>query len=192
MHRIDGDGAWLDTAHAGARYLIRVRDRGLATAELAHDHWLLYALAGLYRQRPEPEYVDHAMRIASAIVAAQRTGGVAPDYVGGFADVPRATQVATRAEGLMAAYALARHAGRDAQAQAILRAAERAAALQLSTQIDQARAMYLPNGQAAMGGFTGSHTQLEVRIDYVQHHLSALMALAEALEAGPSAMTKMP
>ncbi|MEM9494122.1 MAG: hypothetical protein AAGC55_33560, partial [Myxococcota bacterium] len=183
LHSADGDAAWLDVAEAGARYLIRVRDRGIATADLVHDHWLLYALDRLYRQRPDPLYLDHAMRIAQAIIGKQRTEADYPDHVGSYSTSPRSTPVATRNEGLLAAHALARDFGRPDMAAAILKAVILGTGVQLATLIDPARAMHLPDPQRALGGFTRSFVNYEVRIDYVQHNLSALLVLADLLDA---------
>lgn len=180
LYELDRDPSWLDTAEAGARYLIEVRDRGLATRDLIHDHWLLYALERLHSERPRPLYLDHAVRIVQAILDAQIRSSPFPDHVGGYESSPRSTPVATRNEGLLAAYRLARNTGRVDLARAILEAVELGAKIQLAMQIDPARAMYLPNPQAALGGFTRGYIHFEVRIDYVQHSLSAFLALMSA------------
>ena len=181
MHAVDGDRRWLDVAERGARFLIEVRDADVATADLLHDHWLLYALAELHRQRPRDLYLTHALRIASAIVGAQNRAPGFADYVGTYGSPPRSTPVATRSEGLLAAYSLARANQRDAVAAEILETVRLNIGFQLQTQISRARALYLARPERSLGGFTRSLTNFEVRIDYVQHNLSSLLALRRVL-----------
>ena len=47
---------------------------------------------------------------------------------------------------------------------------------QLQTQFRPESVMYLDNPQRAMGGFHASLTDYEIRNDYVQHNISALLA----------------
>ena len=43
--------------------------------------------------------------------------------------------------------------------------------------------MYLNDPQRSLGGFRRSLTNFEIRIDYVQHNISALVALYRIFEA---------
>jgi len=52
---------------------------------------------------------------------------------------------------------------------------------QLATQSREDNAMYLRNPPRALGGFRGAFDNYEVRIDYVQHNISALLGLREIL-----------
>ena len=174
---LDGDPQWLDTAERAARYLIETRDAGLEESKLPHDHWLLYALNELYRERANPIYLEHAMRLARTIVRSQNRGSRYPDWQGSFYRPPRSTPTATRAEGLLAAYALARDFD-PPEASAILEAVRLCLAFQLQTQFRPESAMYLPDPQRSLGGFHASLTNDEIRIDFVQHNISALLAAA--------------
>jgi len=184
LHRLDGDPAWLAAARRGADYLIDGRDAGKATAELPHDHWLLMALAELDELTGDPRYAAHGVRIAEAIVGAQRTRSPHPDWIGSYYDPPRTTPTATRAEALVAMDLPARRTGRDRRpiAEALLRMA----AFQRRCQLTAENALYLPRPDRAAGGFRRSLTDWEVRIDYVQHSVSSLLGLREILlrEAG--------
>jgi hypothetical protein len=182
IYAVDPDEGWLDTAEQGALYLINVRDGGLADDQLDHDHWLLYALNDLYRHRPNPIYLEHAMRIAGAIVATQQIAPSDPDWAGGYLTAsdtrgPRSTPTAIRTEGLSAAYLLARDFGKPAQADAIRTALRRGVAFQLQTQYRPESVLYFKNPRRALGGFHGSLVTSEIRIDYVQHNISSLLAL---------------
>lgn len=179
LHALDGDPQWVDAAMANARYLTQGRDAGLTRGELPHDHWLLYALRELHRARPEPWLMEEAERYGMAIVAAQRETRDPADWTGSFYSPPRCAPSATRAEGLLAAHALLLDGG-DAfglPAADMLRAAERAMAFCLQLQFDPLSAIHLDAPRRTHGGFRKSMTNYTVQIDYVQHSLSALLAL---------------
>jgi hypothetical protein len=182
LNALDQDPNWLDVAERGARWLIQVRDGGLADHQLAHDHWLLYALNELYRVRPDPLYLDHAMRIAGAIVMSQRVDHEQPDWAGSYRsgpadELPRSTPAATRSEGLLAAYLLARdYVGPDSAAP-IMEAIRRGTAFQLRNQLRPESVMHLPDPSQALGAFKRGLYDAESRIDYAQHSISSLLAL---------------
>ncbi len=184
VHAVDGDERWLDVAARNARYLITVRDKGVPTRKLIHDHWLLYALNDLHRARPNSIYLEHAMRIAEAILGRNRTKPMFPDWLGSYYSPPRSTPSATRTEGLTAAYALARDFGRVEFAESILAGIERTARFQIHNQLRPVRAMYLPDPEWTIGGFTHGLENFEVRIDFVQHNVSALLAYHRILAQG--------
>lgn len=175
LHRLEPRPEWLETARRGADWLIDVRDAGKETRELPHDHWLLMGLDELYAATGDGRYLEHARRIAQAIVEARRTEPEPPDWVGSYYDPPRSTPVATRAEGLVAMHRLARRTGLDPAPYRV--ALLGMAAFQLKTQLRPESALYLPRPDRAVGGFRRSLTTWEVRIDYVQHNVSALLGL---------------
>ena len=181
LHALDPLEKLLDATEAAARYLIEVRDSGIPTPRLVHDHWLLYALNELYRRRPRELYMTHALRIARAITLAQNRTPPYPDYLGSFYNPPRSTPTATRMEGLLAAYSLARDFGRVKDADRFRRAIRLGIGFQLRTRFGPAKAMYMENPERPMGGFHRSLTNFEIRIDYVQHNLSALLAFHRLL-----------
>lgn len=185
LHRHDGDPLWLRTAVRGADWLIDVRDAGKTVAELPHDHWLLMGLDELHQLTGDERYAAHSAKIARAIVEAQRTRSPDVDWIGSFYDPPRSTPTATRAEGLVAYYRLATRAGVDNRP--ILQALLRMAAFQRRCQLTPESALYLPRPDRALGGFRRSLTNWEIRIDYVQHNVSALLGLRSILLAESSA-----
>lgn len=177
----DPQEGWLDAAEQGAQYLIKVRDQGLSVEELAHDHWLLYGLNELYRHRLNPLYLEHAMRIAQAIVRAQNREPEYPDWLGSYYKPPRSTPTATRSEGLCAAYQLARDFKTSIEPDQILKAMELGIAFQLQTQFRPESVMYLSDPQRSLGGFHSSLTNFRLRIDYTQHNISSLLCGARVL-----------
>ncbi len=181
LYRVDPRDEWLATARRGADWLIDVRDAGKATQDLPHDHWLLMGLDELHQLTGDERYVAHASRIAQAIVDAQRLRSQHIDWVGSFYDPPRSTPTATRAEGLVAMHAIGKRTGADTQP--VLAALVRMATFQLRTQLTPESTLYVPRPDLAHGGFRRSLTNWEVRIDYVQHNLSALLGLRQILLA---------
>ncbi|MEE8523509.1 MAG: hypothetical protein V3T72_06225 [Thermoanaerobaculia bacterium] len=192
VRRPEPDPAWIDAAERGARWLIEVRDRQVPDNALNHDHWLLYALDELYRLRPNPLYLQHATRITGAILGRQRQRRPEfPDWLGSYYRPPRSTPTATRSEGLGAAYLMVRDAGRigpghhrpgrEQQQAALLEALELGVRFQLQTQLLPENVLYLADPGRALGGFHRSLTDYEIRIDYVQHNISALLLLRRIL-----------
>ena len=179
LYRVDPQDAWLAAARAGADWLIDVRDAGKPTSALPHDHWLLMGLDELHQLTGDERYATHAARIAKAIVAAQRTASPHRDWIGSFYDPPRSTPTATRAEGLVAATRMARRTGQDETP--LIQALERMAGFQLRCQVTPENGLYLPRPDLARGGFRRSLTNWEIRIDYVQHNVSALLGLRSLL-----------
>lgn len=182
LYSITKDEGWLDAADKGARYLINVRDRGIPTEKLTHDHWLLYALNELHRYRPDPLYLNHSMRIAKAIRLGQNRNPQFTDYLGSYHVPPRSTPTATRSEGLLAAYRLAKDFGRKEEAQRIMETVNLNIRFQLQTQFRPETVMYVADPQRCLGAFHNSLTNFDIRIDYVQHNISALLALCRILQ----------
>ncbi len=180
---------WLDAAEKGARWLIETRDRDVSDHRLNHDHWLLYALNELHRRRPDPLYLKHAERITGAILRLQNRRPPYPDWLGTYYNPPRSTPTATRSEGLAAAYLLARDFGRQEPAARLLEGLKLGVRFQLKTQFRPESVLYLPDPRRTLGGFRRGLDNYEIRIDYVQHNISALLLLRRILleqTAGPS------
>jgi hypothetical protein len=185
LHELDHNERWSAAAHRGARWLITVRDAGVAIDDLDHDHWLLYGLREVYENKPDPLYVEHAKKIVQAIAAIQHHGKSKKqaDWNGGFRSPPRSTPAATRSEGLGAAYALFVGANESSQAQIARDVMEKAIKFQLRTQFTKDQLSSIDGDPAAVGAFHESLDEYGIRIDYVQHNISALL-LFESLRKG--------
>ncbi len=184
LYAVDGDTTWLDMAEKGAKWLINIRDMNKTRDDLDHDHWLLYALNDLYRFRPDPLYLKHAFRITEAILHLQRQeperehpdpDGAGSAWIGSYYTPPRSTPTATRTEGLVSAYHLARLAGDTLRAEQILKGINLGIQFELRTQCDRKRSEEFRNPSRALGGFFESLDEYNIRIDYVQHNISALL-----------------
>ena len=142
------------------------------------DHWMAYVLNELCRYRRRELYMKHALRISSAIMSSLQRNPEVPNYLGGAYHTPRSTPTATRMDGLLASYALARDFGQSKDAKRMWEAINLGVGFLLRTQIGPEKAIYLDDPEKCLGAFHGSLTDYEIRIDYVQHNISALLAFS--------------
>ena len=178
LFKLNRDKRLFDSARRGAEYLIESQRR---MASLPPDAWLMQALEALFRIERAPKFAEHAIALAEAMLAEQYTARDSPLYAGGFRPgPPRATPAASRAEGMVAAYRLA-SAIKDSRALKIADALKASARFQLSQQFDVDNSFFLPDPGRAAGGFREGVTSMRIRIDFVQHNISSLLGVAEAL-----------
>jgi len=178
LSAVTGDRRFIDAAHRGADWLINVRDAGKESADLNSDHWFLYALNELHADQALEQYVVHTRKITDRIVNEQHWGlrGSKKDWNGGYGDPPRSTPAATRSEGLAAAVRLFRRANDPVYEARAMTALDRSIPFQLRTQMTPAKARRLAADSISIGGFHESLDEYSIRIDYVQHNLSAILA----------------
>lgn len=182
LYRLTGDEALLDAAEAAARYEIAETDTGALTGDTV-NHWELIALDALDRQRPRDPWAERARGLAALIAADQHVAGEPMHEIGAFGDPPRPSP--TRLEGLAAAHRLLDRTSRDPAGDArrdLSRALALGVARQLELQYRPADALFLDRPRQALGGFRLLPSQRQVRIDHVQHNLSAILALLRLKE----------
>jgi hypothetical protein len=178
LFRLTGEKRLFDSARRGAEYLIESERR---MSILPPDAWLMQALEALFKVERAPRYAEHAIALAEAMIAEQYTENDSPAYAGGFRPgPPRATPAASRAEGMVAAYRLARSI-KDSRASKIAAALKASARFQLSHQFDKSNSSSLAAPEKATGGFREGVTSMRIRIDFVQHNISSLLGISEAL-----------
>ena len=176
LYRIDRDRRWLEIAGRGVRHLIESRAE-IDIDDLPADHWLLIAIGELLAlDAPEALGVSAgamragALRIADKIISEQRAGG-------SFGASPRSTPAATRLEGLLAL--LGAMAPGDPERSRIEAAVRRGLGFLLTCQVGT------PGLRA--GGVVrrcppdAGRRDAEIRIDYVQHALSAFLGARRLL-----------
>jgi hypothetical protein len=180
LYAIDPQPAYLDSARRAADWVVRVRDVDVSQDNQEHDHWISYAFNDLYRVARDEAYVEHAYKIARAIVSKQHRAGnsPAPDWVGTFYE-GQTTPGATRLEAYAADIVLSRVAGRPEAW--LLDPAREVAASMLGQQFGPDNEYWLPNPGKAYGGVRESLFVQDVRIDYVQHAMSAWLHLAREI-----------
>jgi hypothetical protein len=190
LYAIDPQQAYLDAARKAADWVIRVRDGGASEDNQEHDHWMTYALNELYRVTRDDAYMEHAYKIARAIQKKERgPDAPAPDLVGTFYD-GQSTPASTRLEAYDADIALSRFAGKPEDW--LLGPAKAAACSILGQQYDAADGYWLKNPAKADGGVRESLFVADVRIDYVQHAMSAWLHLARLLRDPAYGKTGVP
>jgi hypothetical protein len=175
LYRLNRDSKLLDAARRGADYLVAAQRR---QRDLPADAWLVQALESIYETTKEARYAEHAIDLAASMAASLYPEDGPEGYAGAVAPgIPRATPTASRSEGILAGYRLARGTG-DARAGGLLAAARRAAGFQLTQQFNPDNSFFLANPGRAAGGFHESLDSTRIRIDYVQHNISSQLGLA--------------
>ncbi|MDR0868221.1 MAG: hypothetical protein LBP75_07075 [Planctomycetota bacterium] len=185
LYRRDGDRRWLNAAIRGSKYLSLSRE---LSGDYPPDHWLLIAGERLLPVLPpvalwtRAEFFRQTRKICEVILRAQLVDYALAGEYGAMRIGGQTAPTATMAEGLLAAINYLPPA--DAALRARLQlAAERAVNFLLRAQIKTG---------AERGGVPHSATADllrvaperrragEIRIDYVQHALSAFVRLAES------------
>ncbi|WP_233254356.1 glycoside hydrolase family protein [Salipaludibacillus keqinensis] len=185
LYQVDKNEKWLDLAENEANYLINIRDKEADLDSIAHDHWLLYALNDLYRERPKDMYMKHAFFISEAIVKAQRLDKKEynSEWIGSFEQpgTPRSTPAACRSEGLCAAYRMAMDHGHKKEADQYKKTIIETIKFQLQMQLKPESVMYYTNKKLCLGAFHAGLKNYELRNDYTQHNISSLIAFYNIL-----------
>lgn len=192
LYQKDGDEKWLMSAVKTLQFLANKRKNA---KEVEADHWALLATeqllatdafdtTGVSREL----LIQHGVQVADTILKSQITSPVKNTILyGGFTSDGRVTPSATRLEGLLAAYNFIPKTHDVSQ--------RLAKAIPLGI-------LFLVRAQVVEGDFSGAFpravTKLygssedvrnfnrratEVRIDYVQHALSALMQYRQLIES---------
>jgi len=189
LFELDPDRVWLDAAGGALEFLALSR---AGQNDVPADHWALLATAKLLAlagDRIDAErrarLIAHAVQICTAILEQQIVGPGYGPVEGSFNPQGRVTPTATRLEGLLAARTFlpdGSDLARDVDA-----AVARGIAFLLRAQIVEGhlaggfpRAIApLPDAAPKADSFNRRAT--EVRIDYVQHALSALIQYRAAV-----------
>jgi hypothetical protein len=173
--RLGLDDGFMAAAHRGADYLIASRQ---GRTRLPPDAWLIQALDVLHADDPKQAYVEHAIAISQSMLADQYGPDAAPSFVGGFGSEPiRSTRTTARVEGIVAGFRLAERAG-DGRAAGLLAALRRTAPHLVTMQYGPDNSFFLDEPEAVRGAIRGGLDDAEIRIDYVQHYISAVLGLA--------------
>jgi hypothetical protein len=191
LYAVDPQQAYLDTARRAADWVIQVRDASVSEENQEHDHWMSYVLNELYRLTHDGAYIDFAYKIARAIEKKQHRAAdaPAPDWPGTFYE-GQTTPASTRVEAYDADIAVSRFAGKpDAW---LLDLAQEVACSMLGQQFDPQNDYWLKNPAKAEGGVRESLFVQDVRIDYVQHAMSAWLHLARILRDPAYGRTGVP
>lgn len=177
LHQLDPDERWLVAARRAARFLIKKARQ--TPGPMAHDHWLLLGLEALDRIEPQDDGRIFALTLAENMLASQLGPESPPDWQGGFYVPPRSTPTDIRIEGLGAARSLALRAGNAEAARRIAVCARAALGFSRRCEVQPSAAVVFRSPGYCKGGVMRSLVDPEIRIDYVQHHISALLSVYE-------------
>jgi hypothetical protein len=194
LERIEPDPDRLAAVRLGLLHLARTR-ADLAVADLPPDHWVMIATAEFLRQTAETlpaeerdELLRHAARLAERMLSEQLRSSLLPELDGALTPDARTTPTATRLEGLLAMLPLFRiHA--PPLAERIDSAGARAIRFLVASRIREGPlAGGLPRRAAAGAAETArSGRGALVRVDYVQHALSAFLRYDAVAAHAPDA-----
>jgi len=180
LYQLDKNEKWLDLAENEANYLINERDAEANLDNIAHDHWLLYALNDLYRERKKEMYLKHAFFICEAILKIQRldSNKYNQEWLGSFGSHKKApsTPTACRSEGLGAAFRLAQDHNYTKEAEQYKNAMKEAIKFQLQMHLKPESVMYYRNKKFCLGAVHQGLTNYELRNDYTQHNISSFIS----------------
>jgi hypothetical protein len=181
LFELDHSRKWLAAAGKGLAYLAQSR-QGLQ--EVPPDHWALIATAKLlpyYEQSACPvsraELVQHAARICERFLREQVTSATDARVNGAFDPAGRTTPTAIRMEGLLAALEFL---PKDNLRVRIEAAVQRGIVFLLNAQLTSGPYLGgMPGAVLASGSPRNVRSTSEIRIDYVQHALSAWLRYEE-------------
>lgn len=180
-HEVLDEQRYLDAARRALDFLTGPKYEGYFLGRFIYgaDHWTCIAAEEAWPRLKNPQYIDFCEGYAAFIERMQYWPGNwdNPDFSGhyGFSAlmIPQAPAAAGFTEAIVSTYELARHHGRDASR------LERQMSLALDAlsrdQIRESNAYLMPDPSKADGGIRRSLVESEVRIDFTQHAISALI-----------------
>lgn len=180
-HEVLGKQRYLEAAERALDFLTGPKYEGyfLGRSIYGADHWTCIAAEEAWPRLKNPQYIDFCQGYAAFIERMQYWPGNwdNADFSGhyGFSAImiPQAPAAAGFTEAIVSTYELAKHHKRDA------RRLERQMSLALDAlsrdQIRAENAWLMPDPVSADGGIRRSLVESEVRIDFTQHAISALI-----------------
>ncbi|MFC2083500.1 hypothetical protein ACFLS9_00430 [Bacteroidota bacterium] len=183
LYEKDPSKIWLETAYKTLEYLARIREN---ETNIPADHWALLATEKILSLKNLNELlmsrtllIRHAIQICERMLQDQVNDPKRWEYDGGFAEDGRTTPTATRLEGLLAALSFL--PPNNSIVEHIESSVDRGMNFILRSQIREGT--YVGAIPRAIAPLSGSSSKVknfnqratEVRIDYVQHALSAMI-----------------
>ncbi len=182
------DPAALEAAKRGADFAINARWNALGLRlTVAPDAWLAQALEWLDRLEPNESYRKYAYEIADLMIRQRMHAPDAPpDIVGGGLETMELPNVASAGSKLEALAPVALIEARQVEKDAphpYLDSAVEIARFVLRSQFMPHSSWWIENPERVHGAFRYGPAAAEIRNDYVQHNMSGLYLLQEALKA---------
>jgi len=183
LYEKDPSNVWLQAAYQALEYLARSREN---STYVPADHWALLATEKILSLEKNNEFpisrallINHAIQICETMLLDQVDNPKRPEYDGGFSGDGRTTPAATRLEGLLAALSFL--PSNLEIRNRINSSIPRGISFLILAQIKEGEfAGAMPR---AVGRKQGNSSDVEkfnrrvteVRIDYVQHAMSAMI-----------------
>lgn len=192
LNELNPSRRWLVAATKALAYLIKHRD--ITTT----DQWSLITGAKLLSLKSYPTeilsrklIIQHTVRVCESILQEQILYADDHKYIGGYCINGRTTPTATRVEGLFAAFSIIGY--KDAVLRNTIKSSIQAAMnFLLREQITKGK--YSGGIPRAVGRLSSNKVFnrriREIRIDYVQHALSAMVQYEQMFEAPRSEMSE--
>jgi hypothetical protein len=178
--RAFGDDAALEAAERGMDHLAGPYwDHFLGTYFFGQEHWSCLAAEEMFAARPKPEYAELCLAIGDNYDKLCHAPGDTPfpEDVGGMSVThmftPHVGGTATAAEAMVSAVALGRATNADVGS--ITAQLGWTLAFLEKGQLTAHDAFWLPAPEDAVGGVAESQTVMRIRIDNVQHVISAMI-----------------
>ncbi len=177
LNELDTSRQWLVAATKALAYLIKQRD--ITTT----DQWLLIAGARLLSMKnypteilPRQVIIQHTVRVCERILQEQILYADNHKYIGGYCIDGRTTPTATRVEGMIAALGII--GNKDAALGNTIKSSVQAA-MHFLLQAQITKGKYsggIPRAVSRFGSDKAFNSRFrEIRMDYVQHALSAMI-----------------
>ncbi|MBX3071069.1 MAG: acetate--CoA ligase family protein [Thermomicrobiales bacterium] len=183
------DGPFLEQAVRAGEFLTRVKDGDIVDQGVVprHDHWLAMALCELYPQFPSPVFAKVAYMQAEAMMASQYPGSH-PNWrqIGGSrrGKSVNYTSTATKAEAMNAVWGLAVYRGDEGMVELVSEAALRTVQFGMRVQYTSEIARNFPRPSRVVGAWAQDEQESYVRVDFVQHNISALAGAYHLVKNG--------
>lgn len=168
---LTGEVAFLRSADAGMRYLAAQHRQTPPSALGFADHWSMLALAKLFKITTAQCYLSHLRYLVAPLLED-----------GAWLKFASITRISTRLEGLVALLELELAAGECGRASSVYQRIVTGIARICETQIGHPDFIGPPLNGDARGGIIRSQADLRVRVDYVQHALSAACNFSTLVE----------
>jgi hypothetical protein len=177
------DAGYLKLAIESGNYLIHEVDGDFVAENRIprEDHWLAIAMNQLYRLHPDPDFKKAAYLNADIMTVRMwpRLSEPLPAWGERPSRAINFTSFATKGEAQAAAAHVARFAGDDREATRFRLASFRTVEYLMRAQYTEANTRVFVEPSRAIGGWAARLTNHEIRIDQVQHNISALIGAWE-------------
>lgn len=192
LYEVDPDPRWLEAAARGTAQLVRSRE---GDTNLPNDHWLMIAIEPLLQHYgdlkeppiPKEEIAQHALALGLEMVEEQEYAAKSGGPPGAFDHQGKCTPAATRLEGLIALWRSMEGWGEQAQRERIRASIDDGVEFVQTCQVEEGPAaggVLRAQKPLASADARFNRRQSEIRIDYVQHALSAMNGARDLQKAG--------